>query len=160
MAFRRKRSKAVPFNAADIANIVRSNPYIERLLEDPKLRKNMTTAVDASKSAYGRVNNGKLQAQTLLEDKKLHQDLGRALAAARDATITLTLTKRRRRRGLTFGRAIVLVGIGGGVAIAASEQLRSKALDLLFGAEEEFQYTPPASPPPSPASTTSSVGAA
>ena len=158
MAFRRKRSMAVPFNAADITNIVRSNPYIERLLDDPKLRKNVTTAVNASKSAYGRVNNGKLQAQTLLEDRKLHQDLGQALGAARDATISLTQS-RRRRRGLTFGRVLVLAGIGGGVAIAASEQLRSKALDLLFGAEEEFQYTPPASPAPASPSTTS-VGAA
>jgi hypothetical protein len=150
----------MPFNAAEIANIARSNPYIQRLLEDPKLRKNVSTAVNASKSAYGRVNNGKVQAQTLLEDRKLHADLGRALGAARDATITLTQSKRRRRKGLTFGRVLVLAGIGGGVAIAASEQLRSKALDLLFGAEEEFQYTPPAAPAPSTPPTTSSVGAA
>jgi hypothetical protein len=162
MPFRGRRSKAMPFNAADIANIARSNPYIQRLLEDAKLRKNVSTAVNASKSAYERVNNGKLQAQTLLEDRKLHSDLGRALGAARDATITLTQTGRRRRRGLTFGRVVVLAGIGGGIAIAASEQLRSKALDLLFGAEEEFQYTPPESPAPSPppTTTTSSVGAA
>jgi hypothetical protein len=158
MALRGKRSKAVPFNAADIANIARSNPYIQRLLEDPKLRKNVTTAVDASKSAYGRVNNGKLQAQTLLEDKKLHSELGRALGAARDATITLTQAGRRRRKGLTFGRVLVLAGIGGGIAVAASEQLRSKALDLLFGAEEEFQYTPPATTTSAPSETT--VGAA
>jgi hypothetical protein len=160
MAFRGRRSKAIPFNAADIANIARSNPYIQRLLEDAKLRKNVSTAVNAGKSAYERANNGKLHAQTLLEDKKLHADVGRALGAARDATITLTQTKRRRRRGLTLGRLVVLAGIGGGVAIAASEQLRSKALDLLFGAEEEFQYTPPASPPPSSPTTTSNVGAA
>jgi hypothetical protein len=159
MAFSRKRSKAVPFNAADIANIAKSNPYIQALLEDPKLRKNVSAVVNSSKSAYERVNNGNLQAQRLLEDKKLHQDLGHALGAARDATITLTNANKRRRRGLSFGRVLVLAGIGGGIAIAASEQLRSKALDLLFGAEEEFQYTPPASPPPSPASTTS-VGAA
>jgi hypothetical protein len=157
MAFSSKRSKAVPFNAADIANIAKSNPYIQRLIEDPKLRKNVSTAVDAGRSAYGRVNNGKLQAQALLEDKKLHADLGRALGAARDATITLTA--KRRRKGLTFGRVLVIAGIGGGVAIAASEQLRSKALDLLFGSEEEFQYTPPAnSTPPAPSQTT--VGAA
>ena len=159
MAFRRKRSGPLPFNAAEITTIVRTNPYIERLLDDPKLRKNVSEAVNASKSAYGRVNNGKLQAQTLLEDKKLHQDLGRALGAARDATITLTATRRRRRKGLTLGRVLVIAGIGAGVAVVASEQLRSKALDLLFGAEEEFQYTPPASPAPASPST-SSVGAA
>jgi hypothetical protein len=155
---RRKRSKAVPMSAADIANMARSNPYIQRLLDDPKLRKNVVTALNSSKSAYGRVNNGKLQAQALLEDKKLHSDLARALGAARDATITLTYATRRRRRRLSFGRVVVLAGIGGGVAVASSEKLRSKVLDLLFGAEEEFQYTPP-STPPSTASTTT-VGAA
>jgi hypothetical protein len=160
MAFRGKRSKAVPLNAADIANIAKSNPYIQAVLEDAKLRKNVSTAVNASKSAYDRVNNGKLHAQALLEDKKLHADMGRALGAARDATLVLTATKRRRRRGLTFGRVVVMAAVGGGIAIAASEQLRSKALDLLFGAEEEFQYTPPASPAPSSPTTTSNVGAA
>jgi hypothetical protein len=158
MASTRKRSKAMPFNAADIANIARSNPYIKRLIDDPKLRKNVTTAVNSGKSAFGRVNNGKVQASALLEDKKLHSDLGRALGAARDATITLTQTQRRRRRGLTFGRVLLLVGIGGGAAMAGSEKVRSKVLDLLFGAEEEFQYTPPASSA-TPASTTT-VGAA
>lgn len=157
MAFRSKRSKAVPFNAADIAKAAKSNPYVQRLIDDPKLRKNVSTAVDASKSAYERVNNGKIEVRSLLEDKKLHADLARALGAARDVTIVLTAT-RRRRRSLTFGRAVVIAGIGAGVALAASEQLRSKALDLLFGAEEEFQYTPPPSTPASPSQTT--VGAA
>jgi hypothetical protein len=158
MASRRKRSKAVPFNAADIANIARSNPYIQRLIDDPKLRKNVTIAVNSSRSAYDRVNDGKLQAQALLEDKKLHAELARALGAARDATITLTYAKRRRRKGLTFGRFLLFLGIGGGVAMASSEKLRSKVLDLLFGAEEEFQYTPPTTNA-SPASATT-VGAA
>jgi len=158
MASRRKRSKAVPFNAADITNIAKQNPYIQRLLEDPKLRRNVTTAINSGKSAYQRVNNGKLQAQTLLEDKKLHADLGRALGAARDATITLTHT-RRRRRGLTFGRVLLLALLGGGAAIAGSEKLRSKVLDLLFGAEEEFQYTPPPAGTSS-ANPSTTVGAA
>jgi hypothetical protein len=35
-------------------------------------------------------------------------------------------------------------GVAGGVALAASSGLRNKVLDVLFGAEEEFQYTPPA----------------
>jgi hypothetical protein len=158
MASRRKRSKALPFNASEVANIAKSNPYVQRLIEDPKLRKNLTTAVNSSKSAYERLSNGKVPARALIEDKKLHQDLGRALGAARDATISMTQAQRRGRKGLTFGRKLLLVGIGGGLALAGSEKLRSKVLDLLFGAEEEFQYTPPSSTS-SPASTTS-VGAA
>jgi hypothetical protein len=158
MASKRKRSGAVPFSAADIANLARSNPYIERLIEDPKLRRNVATAVASSKSAYERLSNGKVDPQALLEDRKLHAELGRALGAARDATIVLIESPRRRRRGLTFGRVLMVGAIGGAVALAVSESLRSKVLDVLFGAEEEFEYTPPA--PPSSPSPSTTVGAA
>ena len=155
MPSRRKKSRAVPFTAADVANVAKSNPYVNRLIEDPKLRKNVRTAVNSGKSAYGRVSNGKVPARALLEDKKLHSDLGRALGAARDATITLSRAQRRRaRRGLTAGRALLIAGIGGGAAMVGSEKLRSKVLDLLFGAEEEFQYTPPANSTSSESTTT------
>jgi hypothetical protein len=158
MASKGKRSGPLPFTAADIANMARSNPYIERLIEDPRLRKNVNTALTSSKSAYDRISNGKIDPQRLLEDRKLHAELGRALGAARDATIVLIETPRRRRRGLTFGRVLMIAAIGGGVALAASESLRSKVLDVLFGAEEEFEYTPPATDSsPSPSTT---VGAA
>jgi len=160
MPSRRKKSRAVPFTAADVANVAKSNPYVNRLIEDPKLRKNVRTAVNSGKSAYGRVSNWKVPARALLEDKKLHSDLGRALGAARDATITLSRAQRRRaRRGLTAGRALLIAGIGGGAAMVGSEKLRSKVLDLLFGAEEEFQYTPPSNGT-SAESPSSTVGAA
>lgn len=159
MASRRKRSKAVPFNAADIANIARSNPYIQRLIEDPKLRKQVKTAIDSSRSAYSRVSNGKVHGRALLEDRKLHQDLGRALGAARDVTIIVADTGRTRaRRRMGLGRKLLIVFIGAGVALGASEKLRSKVLDLLFGAEEEFQYTPPSNA--GAPTTTTTVGAA
>jgi hypothetical protein len=52
-----------------------------------------------------------------------------------------------------FGRKLLLIVIAFGLALALSEGLRSKVLDTLFGAEEEFQYTPPAgTPTPPPAS--------
>ncbi len=37
----------------------------------------------------------------------------------------------------------MIVVVGTGAALAASSSLRSKVLDVLFGKEEEFQYTPP-----------------
>lgn len=159
MASKRQRSGPLPFSAADIADLARSNPYIEQLIEDPRLRKNVSTAVNSSKNAYDRLSNGSVDPQSLLEDRKLHAELGRALGAARDATIVLiNAPRQRRRRGLTFGRILMLGAIGAGVAMAASESLRSKVLDVLFGAEEEFQYTPPATPSsPNPSTT---VGAA
>ena len=47
--------------------------------------------------------------------------------------------KRKRGRKLFF-----LLLIGGAGALVLSEDVRNKALDALFGSEEEFQYSPPA----------------
>jgi hypothetical protein len=154
----KRRRKAGAFNAADIANIVQSNPYVQSVVNDAKLRKNVSTAVGSGKKAYARAVKGKSPI-VLLEDKKLHAELGRALGAARDATITLThIQANKARRRLNKGRVLVIATAGGVVVLAVNEKLRSKVLDVLFGAEEEFQYTPPANTSPSQPSST--VGAA
>jgi hypothetical protein len=160
MASRRKKvAKAVPFNTPDLANITKANPYIQRLIEDERLRDNVRIAIDSTKSAYGRLSNGKAPAKNLLENKKLQSDLRDAFEAARDATLALTEAPRKKaRKGLSFGRKVMIAGLAGGLALAGSEKLRSKVLDTLFGAEEEFQYTPPA--PPTSAQPTTPVSAA
>jgi hypothetical protein len=146
---RRRKSKTAPFNAADVANIAKSNPYLTRLIEDAKLRAHVRQAADSSRRVYERLSSGKTSPKQLLEDKKVQSDVRRALESIRDATIILTEAPRRRtRKGLTFGRTLLVAGIGSGVALAGSEKLRSKVLDVLFGAEEEFEYTPPAATPP------------
>jgi hypothetical protein len=157
----RKKAKAtasaVTFNPADVANIATANPYIQRLIEDAELREAVKTALDSTRSAYTRLSNGKAPAKVLLDDKKLHHDLRTAVDAIRTATEALSdeKKKKRGRKGLTFGRTVLLAGIGSGAAIAGSEKLRSKVLDTLFGAEEEFEYaapTPaPVTPEPAPA---------
>ena len=158
MASRRKKSKAVPFNAADVANIAKANPYVQRLIDDAHLRENVQKAIESTKSAYERLSNGKTPAKALLEDKKLQGDLRNALEALRDASIALTeAPKKRARKGMSFGRRLLIGTLGAGLALAGSEKLRSKVLDTLFGAEEEFEYTPPASsssstPPATPVS--------
>lgn len=149
MAFGRKKNKAVPFNAADVANVAKSNPYLQRLVEDSSLRDNVRQAVDSSKNVYGRVADSKSSAKALLEDKKMQKELRKAVEAIRDVTIALTeAPQQRARRGRRVGRVVVVAGIGSGAALVASEGLRSKVLDVLFGAEEEFEYTPPATTPP------------
>jgi hypothetical protein len=152
-----RRKKAVPFNPADVANIAKANPYIQRLIEDAHLRENVQKAIESSKSAYGRLSNGKAPAKALLEDKKLQGDLREALEAVRDASLALTeAPKRQARKGRKLGRRLAIVGLGGGLALVSSEKVRSKVLDTLFGAEEEFEYTPPATagatPPATPVS--------
>jgi len=148
-SLRKKAKAAVPFTAADLANITKANPYIQRLIEDSSLRDNLRTALDSSKSAYGRLTNGKAPHKALLEDKKLQSDLRHAAEAVRDVTVSLSEAPRKQaRKGRRLGRKLMILTVGGVVALAASEELRSKVLDTLFGAEEEFQYTPPASTPP------------
>jgi hypothetical protein len=59
------------------------------------------------------------------------------------------MAKRSRKGGI--GRLLLVAIVGGVIALAASEGLRNKVLDALFGAEEEFDYssnTTPAEPPP------------
>jgi hypothetical protein len=151
---RKKAAKAVPFSASDLTHITKTNPYIQRLIEDADLRENVRKAVDSTKSAYERLMNGKTPAKALVEDKKLQADVKRAFEAIREATEALSeAPKKRARKGLGLGRKFLVLAIGGGLALAGSETLRSKVLDTLFGAEEEFQYTPPADTPATPPAT-------
>jgi hypothetical protein len=141
------------FNPVELANTARNHPYVQRLIEDSKLRDNILTALDSSRSAYARLSNGKAPRRALLEDKKLQENLRDAAESIRQATLKLTEPPKKKRK-LGFGRMLLLALIGAGVALAVSEKLRSKVLDTMFGAEEEFQYTPPApdaaTPPASP----------
>ena len=96
------------------------------------------------------MSNGKPATQALFEDRKLQRELKEAANALRDASSSLREPPKRRRSG-GMGRTLLLLGVAGVLAIALSEGLRSKVLDLLFGAEEEFDYsstTAPAEPAP------------
>jgi hypothetical protein len=142
--------------AGEAARAARSNQYIERLIEDEELRGSLLAAYGAARSAYGRMSNGKPATTALFEDRKLQKELREAAGALRDAANTLRepprKTRQRRRGGL--GRKLLLLGIAGVLALALSEDLRGKVLDLLFGAEEEFEYsstTAPATPAPASA---------
>ena len=143
--------------AASAAKSAGRNPYVQRIIQDEVLRDNMVVAVEAARNAYNRLNNGKAPAKALLDDKQLHKEFKRSADALRDASAALreapkgssAMAKRSRKGG--FGRLLMIAIIGGAVAMAASEGLRNKVLDALFGAEEEFDYssnTTPADPPP------------
>jgi hypothetical protein len=151
MASKKKKAKSVALSAADIANIAKSNPYIQRLIEDADLRENVQKAIESGKSAYGRLSNGKAPHRAIVEDKKLQKDLRQTAEAVRKASTALTEAPRKRaRKGLGLGRKMVILGLGAALAVAGSETLRSKVLDTLFGKEEEFEYTPPATSAPTP----------
>ncbi len=150
---------AAPLKSVDISTLSKATPYIQRIVQDAKLRENVRTAYDSSRSAYARLTNGKAPAKALMEDKRLQRDLQHAVEALREATTALTEpAKKRARKRFGFTRKLMIAGLGFGLALAGSEKLRTKVLDTVFGKEEEFEYTPPpatASTPPS-----SPVGAA
>ncbi len=128
--------------ARDAARAAQRNQHIQRILEDEDLRGNLLAAYAAARSAYGRVSNGKHTSKTLFEDKKLQRELLEAANAIREASGALKAApKRSRRRKGGLGRSLMLLTVGAVLAVALSEGLRSKVLDLLFGAEEEFDYS-------------------
>jgi hypothetical protein len=126
------------------------NRYLQRLAQDEELRGSLLAAYGAARNAYGRMSNGKPTTQALFEDRKLQRELKEAAGALKDASSALRNPPKRRRRG-GIGGALMLVIVAGVLAIALNEGLRSKVLDLLFGAEEEFDYsstTAPSEPAP------------
>jgi hypothetical protein len=150
MAAKKKAAKAGA-GAYAAGKAVRSNQYVQRLIEDKELRDNLRSAFVSTRKAYGRVN-GKGPAKAL-DDKKVKRELKEAAANRKDAADSLRGGKKpkRRKRKLLFV-AIVCAG----AALALSEGLRKKVLDALFGAEEEFEYTATTTPEPSSSSSSSS----
>jgi hypothetical protein len=124
----------------EAARAAQRSRYVQRLLEDEDLRGNLITAYGAARSAYGRMANGKPATQALFEDRKLQRELKEAANAIRDASAALREPRKRRRGGGGASRALLLLIVAGVLAIALTPSLRSKVLDLLFGAEEQFDY--------------------
>lgn len=155
-------AKGAPVSVHDAVEAVKDNPYVQRVATDDELRDNVRVAFENARDAYDRVSKAKKGkvAKTITNDKALHQSLQDAAVALRDVGGALkeppavqkgrAAAKRRKKSG-GAGRKLVLLLVGSGLALALSADLRNKVLDLLFGAEDEFEYTStaPASPAPS-----------
>ena len=140
MATRTKQARKAASAAA-----ATTSPWVQRLAEDEELRDNFRVAFEAAKDAYERITDSK-SPKDAVSDKKVQKDLKTAADALKEGP-----QKRKRKGG--FMRKLLVLAIGAGIALAVSEELRSKVLDALFGKEEEFDYgsTAPATPPPTPA---------
>ncbi len=154
MASRSKKvAKAVPLRPADIAHL-KDNPYVQRVIEDPELRDNISNVIESSKGAYTQLVSNGAPHKAVLEDSKLHEHVQSAAGSVRDVALALNEVdtkhgrpfKKKKRRG----RVLLFLLIAAIAALALSEGLRNKVLDALFGKEEEFQYTPPAPTPSEP----------
>jgi hypothetical protein len=147
-------AKSKPEKAKAAAEGAWGNTYVQRFVQDEELRANVRAALDNARSAYARLNNGKSASKVVMEDKKFQKDVKNAADAFKEAGSALRDGPKRKRRG-GFGKLLLLGLIGGGLAIALSEDVRNKVLDLLFGKEEEFDYTSTTAPPATPAATAS-----
>jgi len=133
------------------------SPYVQRLMQDEELRDNLKVALESARSAYGRLSDGKAPTKVLVDDKRFQKDVKKAGEALSAAGTALREGPKRQRKG-GVGKLLLLGIVGGAVALAVSEDLRNKALDALFGKEEEFDYTSTttAPPPTATAGTTTS----
>ncbi len=157
-----KVAQAVPFTVADLARI-KDNPYLHRVIEDGQLRDNVANVIESGRGAYDRLGaNGALH-KTVLEDSRLHDAVQSAAGSVRDIALALNEVDAKHGRAFPAPKRkhrmlkLLLIVATIGLVLALSESLRNKLLDLLFGSEEEFQYTPPApqapsEPPASPVS--------
>jgi hypothetical protein len=143
MAAKNRAAKAGA-GAVAAGQAVRTNQYIQRLIEDDDLRDNLKTAYESARNAYSRMSNGKGPVRSLTEDKKTQKELRQAASSLREAADSLRGKRKKRRTG----RWLLAGLVGAGLALALSEGLRKKVLDALFGAEEEFEYTATTTPEP------------
>jgi hypothetical protein len=137
--------------AGKAAELARTNPYVQRLVEDEDLRKNIVQAFESARDAYGRLSNGKSPSKQIFDDKKLQKHIRDAAGNVRDVSVALHEAPKKKKSGGGLGRVLLVAVVGGAVALALSEGLRKKVLDSLFGAEEEFEYTSTTAPTATPA---------
>jgi len=137
MAARTKQARKAAAAAA-----ATTSPWVQRLAEDEDLRDNFRVAFEAAKDAYERITDSK-SPKDAVGDKKVQQDLKTAADALKDAGSALKEGPKRKHRG-GLGRKLFVLLLGAAIALALSEELRSKVLDALFGKEEEFDYGSPA----------------
>lgn len=132
--------------AGNAAQAARENQYLQRFLQDQELRDNIVSAYGSARNAYGRLNNGKAPAKALMDDKKLQRELRDAADSLRAAGEALREGPKKRRSGGGIAGLLMVALVGAVAAVALSAPLRSKVLDTLFGAEEEFDYTSTTAP--------------
>jgi len=139
-----KTGKATKDRAADLIAAARENEYVQRLIEDEELRQSLRHAFESARTAYERAaGNGKGPVKAATSDKKVQKELRKAAESLREASERLKAPRKPKHR---LRKLLALVLAGGIIALILSEGARKAVLDLLFGAEEEFEYTSTTSP--------------
>src|SRR3954449_6061191 len=92
MAAKKKAAKAGA-GAYAAGQAVRSNQYVQRLLEGDELREDLRHAFESARKAYTRMSNGKGPVKAVTEDKKTQKELRQAAASLKDAAESLSAAK-------------------------------------------------------------------
>jgi uncharacterized ferredoxin-like protein len=138
---------AAPGGAGKAAQTVQdllAHPYVRRVIEDDAIRDNARVAYLSAREALDRAKGSDNIIDALFDDAKLQSQLaatGRGIAGAREHLLV------RPKKKAHWGRRLLIVVAGAALALALSEGLRNKVLDVLFGAEEEFDYVSTTAPP-------------
>ena len=109
---------------------------VRNLIENQDLHDDLRNLADAAKAAYARVS---ANPGAILQDKKVHSDLRAGTSALLDAKGQLGGKKAKKKKGK--GGLLFLAVVGSGIAVVTVPALRTKALDLVFGPEEELDYS-------------------
>ena len=122
-----------PRKAGKAAAQARTNPYVQRFIEDPELRDNVRAAFESARKAYKRMQNGKGPAKALMEDRKLQKELrnaaGLAEAGGRPAPAASGASGTPRRKLLMLailGGIAALIALGGRAQGGAGPGLRRR----------------------------------
>ncbi len=141
---------------ADTTGLSEAGPIVGRLVEHAELRSTLREAIESAERAYERLTSGKRGEKPASADRKLKAELRTALKSLNRVSSEVGATKSKRKRcaGGRLRKALLLV-VGSTAVVASCPWMRGKVLDALFGAEEEFEYSPPPMPeataPSSPA---------
>ena len=109
MAARTKAAKKTATKAGKAAAQARTNPYVQRFIEDPELRENVRSAYESARKAVKRMQNGKGPARAIVEDRKLQKELRGAADSLKEAGDRVR-GKRRRHRGRKLLMLMILGG--------------------------------------------------
>ncbi|CAB4909679.1 unannotated protein [freshwater metagenome] len=109
---------------------------VRNLIENQDLHDDLRNLAEAAKTAYARVSTNPA---AILQDKKVHSELRAGTSALLDAKGQLNGKPAKKKKG-GFG-GLFLIVVGSAVAVVTVPALRTKALDLVFGPEEELDYS-------------------
>ena len=142
-------------SASESAQQLKENEYLRRIAEDPKVRENARVAYQSAREAFDRISAADNPAAAILDDAKVRRSIKRASDAALEARDRVVSPPKSH-----LVRNLLIIVAGAALAVAVSAALRDRILDLVFGAEEEFDYVPTTAPPAATATASAPESAA